>query len=391
MTPHLGIRMPSASRLQLAATCPASQVLPAVREESSAYAEEGRAKHAYIAAIIDGVSATEALMRVPAEWRDACRAFDAPAIAEHLVGMGTELALAYDVETGRARIIGRHIGREYGTLDVTEIAMALDYDVVRDGVAHVVDLKTGHGRTTPLSHNWQLRAHALALARASGADDAIVGLVLAPGNGEEPSFPTADIDAFELAVVADELRALWRRLIAAKEYPERYLTLGDHCRYCRARFSCPAQVGLVRELAGSPTQWGDETRALLTPELAGKAYARLKTVRRLLDGMESVIYAMAREAPIYLGDGVELREVRTEREYIDGDKAEPILSAHGLRDALEYSTSKAAIRRACDAKGKAGAAGRAREIVDKLRAAGAVLTNEATTVRECESKHEVKP
>ncbi len=388
-----GFRMPSASKLQLAATCPASAVLPRVREETDA-ATAGTWKHAFVQAVAGGADVEAALAQVPEEWRAACQAVDVDAVAPCLASLSAEVALAYDVVSGRARLLSQDLERRYGDVARTEVPMSVDYAAVVDGVAVALDLKTGKARVPGPARNWQLRANALALARLHGVDRAVVGLALALED-EKPRWQSDELDAFELEVVAEQLRALHRKVSWAAERidsgaPEwRHLTVGGHCGRCPARFGCPAQVALVRRLATEPAKWADETRELLTPETAADAWHRIKAVRRLLDGMEAAIFLMAAHQPVALGGGVELRQVTTEREEIDGARAEAIIreefGAHA-RVALELATSKAGIARAVRAAGtKRGELGaREKAVLQRLRAAGAVGTRSTTSVREVE-------
>ena len=77
-------RYPSASSLHRGLACPAYMVLPHVVEPSGKAADRGTAIHAYIEAVLGGVSeegalAVVALAKEP-EWVETCRSLDFTAL-----------------------------------------------------------------------------------------------------------------------------------------------------------------------------------------------------------------------------------------------------------------------------------------------------------------------
>ena len=109
--------MPSASALERSFACPASAVLERLPDVPSAAAKRGQSLHA------------KYQKDVPSEF------------AELLGGdVIAELALAYDVEADKARVIGRDVGRNYGEVLPSEVAMSLDMV----GSKGIVEIKTGH-------------------------------------------------------------------------------------------------------------------------------------------------------------------------------------------------------------------------------------------------------
>ena len=379
------MRMPSASKLQTASICPPSATLPGIKSLNDA-AEAGTWKHRFLQLITEGKSQTEALLSVPSEWRAACEAIDVDALAPHLAHLSAEVALAYNVERGYTRLLGRDIEREYGALLDTEVAMSIDYAGVHDDVVVVVDLKTGRGRVPAPRNNWQLKTNALALARLYSRERAVICLALAP-EGQDARWESVELDGFDLEAHAYELRGLRHRIEATVGDPNRGMISGDHCRYCPARFSCPAQVAMVQRLASEPDRWASETRELLTPQTAALAWQRIKVVRRLLEGIEAGIYSLATETPLDLGNGTTLRLVESTRESIDGDLAWPILEeALGVnaRIAASMDVSKTSIKRALSITPIIGQtqASRFDAILTKLRSVDAVKTKTSRSVKE---------
>ena len=57
----------------------------------------------------------------------------------------------------------------------------------------------------------------------------------------------------------------------------------------------------------------------LTPALAGEAWVRLHRARAVLRKVEDALFAYARETPLLLPDGREVREVLEVKEYVLDD------------------------------------------------------------------------
>lgn len=342
--------LPSASKLQLAMTCAASQVLPVV-DSAWAAGDAGRDKHAALAdwatappnAVLDLPTPMLAWLETVAESAAELRHPDA----------ASELAFAYDDATGKARLLGRNLGRAYPETTPTEFVGSLDY-VRRDGDAVlVVDLKTGMGDVPHPSRNAQLRFGALAAARFFGVERARVGILHAP-EGRIPWWSWAELDAFELEVVAGELKTLAQRIGYARNDVARgktpRLRVGEHCTHCPARFSCPARVAMAQRLAGEPEKVVLDLKAMLTPESAAMALARWQAASKAMAEVAAALHAYASETPIALGDGRVWGPRSSSREVIDAEKAWPVLvekyGAEVARKAMSLDTSKAGVDRA---------------------------------------------
>lgn len=379
--------LPTASRLQLAATCAASQVLPVV-DTAWATGEAGHDKHEALAAWLSDAKAppvelTPWLERV-VEVADELR----------ILGTRDEVAYAYDVTTGAARLLGERMGRNYHQRP-SEFAGSADYVRVEAGRVVVVDLKTGMGETPHPARNAQLRFLAMAAARTHGVEAARVGLLLAP-EGQEPRWQWADLDAFELEAVAVELRTLAERIGWARQAVESgktpRLTVGEHCAHCPARHGCPARVAMAKRLAGEPETVALDLKAMLTPESAALALARWKAAKKALEEVGAALHAYAAESPIALGDGRVWGPVEYEREVIDADAAWPVLvaryGAEAARAAMALETSKAGVERLARVvrempqSGKTTLKALTAEAMDALRAAGAVQTKTTTRYEE---------
>jgi len=341
--------LPTASKLQLALTCPASQVMPVIDSEWAA-GEAGNEKHQQLQ---DWVTAPRVEGEALTPWLET--------VVEHAEQLRdpatvSELALAYDVATGKGRLLGRNLGRNYPETKPTEFYGAFDYVRPSLDEVTVVDLKTGMGEVPHPSRNAQLRFGALAAAQWFGVEYARVGILHAP-DGRTPWWSWATLDAFELEVVAGEMKALAERIGYARNDYQRgktpRLRVGEHCGFCPARYGCPARVAMAQRLAGEPEKVVLDLKAMLTPESAALALARWQAATKAMQEVGAALHAYAAETPIPLGDGRVWGPRASEREVIDAEKAWPVLVAkYGpdvARKAMTLDTSKAGVGRAMQA------------------------------------------
>src|SRR5580704_11443141 len=120
-----------------------------------------------------------------------------PEIAKHIpLHASSEVKLAYDVVTGKGRIIGYGADRRYGTLGPNEIAGTADVAAHEDdGCVVIRDFKTGYADVEPARSNPQLAFYALAYASAVGASFARVGIIYT----KSMRLDVAELDALDLA------------------------------------------------------------------------------------------------------------------------------------------------------------------------------------------------
>lgn len=344
--------LPTGSGVERAIHCIASTILPRVDSHGAA-AEAGNWRHAFFAAVNGGLEFDKALLLVPEELRRGIESIDW-SMLEGLGHLQSELALAYDVEKETTRIIGEDIGRQYGELGVSEIAMTLDLAGAELDAVLVADLKTGRGHVTPARHNWQLRVGALAMARLQKVDSARVALILAP-EGSQPRWDIAPLDAFDLADAAQQLRAMARLVEHEQELARKGtrvppMKMGEWCRYCPAKLYCPAHTAMVRRFAGQPEEAVKDFKQLLTNATVKEAYFKWRLLKQLLGDVEGSLKAWATETPIDLGEGRRFGKLETSETELDGPIARAALQQlHGVEvadKAFEFETSKAAINRA---------------------------------------------
>lgn len=379
MRPARGL--PTASRLQLALACSGSQALGQV-DTAWAAGEAGNEKHRALDAIVSGGDPGE----VSGVTKDWLMGLDDADLAQ-LLGLQPEVTLTWDHQRDAGRVLGQRLERAYSMAGAAEYVGTADYLRVAGGVATVVDLKTGQGDVPAPARNAQLRMLALAACRAHGVSSARVGILHAP-EGRTAWWTWADVDAFELEVIAGELRRLAERIGWARQADAKgrtpYLVLGEHCTYCPARFACPARTAMARALT-SETLAEDWKRGLDDDATAAATLARWKAAQKVLAEVGAALHARAKERPIALGNGEVWGPRTTTREVIDAEKAwmplASLLGDAGARAAMTLDTSRAGIERGVKAAKAAGVVvGSVKATVDQalgiIRAAGAVERKE---------------
>lgn len=402
--------LPTASRLPLAFTCAASQVLPVV-DTAWASGEGGNDRHD----VLQDWLTTAPGAYVPPTPELAAWLEDVQDEAEQLrhPDLRSEAAYAYSIDsfdpaTGEpvkpARLLGYHMGRFYKQTP-SEFAGAADFVRVLPTQAIVVDLKTGMSDTPHPRRNMQLRFLSLAVARYHGVDTVTAG-VLHAAPGQAVWWSWSRFDAFDLEEIAIELHSLAQRIGYARSDVARgktpRLTVGEHCNNCPARHGCPARVAMAKRLAGEPEVVVMDLKAMLTPESAALALQRYRAAKKAIEEVGGALYAFAKENPIALGDGRVWGPVTKEREEIDAEKAWLVLEEkYGsavARAAMTLETSKAGVDRAMHVlrESARGAAERPKgigpgkivlkqlnhEALEALRAAGAVTKKTVTEYDE---------
>jgi len=333
------------SGLERVKVCPGSAILPGT-ETVSDYASRGRSIHSFLEAV-NRKGRDAALEEAPEEIRPLCEALDLRLMPTDPGRFASEVAFAYDPETGEAREIGRNLERRY---DVREGEIAGTADVVAmldaDGV-YVADFKSGWSRKTAARDSWQLRFYALAAARAYGRSRAVVQVIRIFEDGETWTDEAA-LDAFALDEFAMDVGALAAELDAMRalyaDGVEPPLVEGDHCRWCPAFARCPAKTALV--MAPPSVE--------ITPEGAALAYQRIRLYKQALEKAEAILKDYARAHPIPLPDGTVYGPRYDSTRQINGAVAAGVLRellGPGAEVGIEVGVTQASIKRALAAAG----------------------------------------
>ncbi len=376
----------TASGLEAVERCPSSAVLPRVPESTEA-AEDGTRLHEVLASRVEHLRAgsecreIEGVTPEETDWSDVVLERH-PWLTSHV----SEVAYAYDVATGRGRLLGRNLGRAYA-VGPTEIAGTADY--VRDGgpgVVEVVDLKTGRGDVTPPAENIQLALLALAAASWHGVTTVRVGILAAP-MGSTPWVTWHELGPLDLLHAAARIRRVVEAVEAAKTTP-RY-NVGGWCGHCPARRACPTQTAMLRRLALDPQAVAEDiATGIVTPDVARIAYQRYRAVKAAMHQVEAQLHAWAKEnGGIPLGNGKMWGPRESQRAVIDAEKAWPeLVRRYGIdaaREMMTMKTSKTAVGRVASKLAPRGQkADAAKTAMALLTTAGAVTMRTVTEFEE---------
>jgi hypothetical protein len=325
----------TASQLGRAVRCPGSMTLPH-HDTTSEAAERGSAVHDFLEQA-PALGREAALEQVPAEYRHLCDVLSLERMDARLV---PEVAFAFDVETGRARELGRGLGRDYSSATASEIVGTADVFGLSPAAVLVRDWKTGWSSVDPAMSNMQVRFLAMAAARAHGRDRAVVEVVRIRESGDTWT-DQAELDVFDLDETAAQVRALYQRINA----PNVPFSQGPWCQFCPAFAACPTKGALLRRLADGSEAHELELMLPLTPEMAATAYHRWRAAKALLKRVEAEICELARRTPIPLGDGRVFGELLTEgNEQLDGDIVWDVLRERYGREVADKAVTRAATK-----------------------------------------------
>lgn len=386
--------LPSMSALPRVVECPTSEIYPH-SDTTSPAAEYGTNVHDFMPRVRD-IGFAPALAEIPedAPHRRLCEA-----IPPDLVPRGgtVEMALAYNVVTGRARTLGQNLRRQYGKLGATEIPGSIDYSHVRGDEGTLLDWKTGHRWLGPVARYWQIIGLSVAFAARFNLRRVRAGLVYLRED-QSPLASVADFDAMQLAAHGEELRRLRLTLVRLRRQHAQGQALptrqGSWCTYCPAYDACDAKQALLRELRDGAlggvdaSTISDEEAGVLWVRLADEFGPLLKRLRaRLEERAERKPFPTPRGTMVCLAPG-------DSREEIDGRKALPVLreryGAEAAEAACSIATSKKAVADAARSHAKATGAPIGKEItaaMQVLRDAGAVTERPGTVaVREVDHK-----
>lgn len=380
-----GILLPSASAMGRAMACPEGFALPIVDEVQSSDAEHGDAVHEYLKEALPGDRQT-ALASVPEEHLEACQAIDLSKLPR---GGSFELAIAWDPETDKGRILGHDIKRryeEFGADRTREVCMSLDISgLMADRRAAYFDVKTGWA-TVMARDSWQLRTGAIGLCSVVDADEALTGHLIV--HGGEARWDIWEIDRLALARYKAEVRGLCRRIRSLQptiDLDESSVAEGEHCRYCPHFLRCPAKMSLVREIAQRIQADFGQAIKEISPVHVAYAWNLLDRYDAVSERSRAQMRKLAECGPIDLGNGMELRLAPGRlAEKLEIKKAAKILSEEG---ASYTPRSKKALLEVVEAHAEHldrehgfGHGGPfSKRVMERMRAEGALVAREGET------------
>lgn len=386
--------MITASALDLLAACPSSAALDQVREEST-FMRTGTVVHKFLElANIHGRE--EALARTDPEFQVLCAALDLDTLPVSS-SFAAEVAFALAPAMGTARELGRGMNRDYSSVQPWEIPGTPDaVALVDDDAVYVGDYKVPGRQTAPCAENWQMRFNGLSACRAYGRSRAILEIIHVDPDTGAVWRDRAELDAFALAEFEDKLRKLLLRIGEARGAKLRSeplkLNRGSWCYRCPSFRTCPGTAAVARQLVDYDPQggmtWVSDIRNALTPETAPQAYERLREVRKVLDAVEKELKDWAKVHPIQVGKKTYGPRPWSERK-VDPAKALPVLVdllGAEKADAIfprkaSVTAIEAAVKELAVSKGEKVAPFQ-RQVMARLEAAGAVVTETTEQIRE---------
>ena len=344
----------TSSKIWLAEACPGSHAYPH-QAELVAAGVTGTHGHGFLERVLLG-DLDGARELAPADLRNRLDGINLTRLRE-LFGAFTarvEEAFAYDPRTDRARSLGLQTGRDYSKATIDEITGTVDAWAGDEGWAVVADWKFGRSFVAHPRENRQIHLFAVAAARITTAPvvRGIIGRVEEDGGSR---LYHEDFDVMALDAIAHQLGRIRDRVRAAQmsvedgRRPE--LVLGEHCTYCPARWSCPAQADAGQQLVELASRAKE-----LSPEAAGKAYVLASAVERAVKAMKSVLIERAKAEPLPLPNGKFLKVFPERLDVLDlgvaldiaddgadevGEEFEAITRAASLsKEALERELGK---------------------------------------------------
>lgn len=312
--------LPSSSSVQRAMACPASTALPQVGHVGSEDQSRGIAVHAFIADV-KALGRAEALERCPKRWRLYCESI--PLDDLHLERFLPEPAFALNVTTGKVRLLGQNIGREYvkhGGDPENEIFCTPDGVGISEDAVYVVDWKSGMAYVPRPVENWQIRVGSICAATYYQKQQAVGEITHLPQSPTDD--PWRQRDTFDLLQIDGWLEELleavpvWRAAQAAeREGRPLAVVTGSHCQFCPCVASCPATGALMRTFAGL-----DPAKGLgeLTPETAKLVREQFQRHKQVMEMVDAALKAYASSQPIPTSTAGKFYGLRTvEREELD--------------------------------------------------------------------------
>jgi hypothetical protein len=280
-------------------------------------ADTGHETHAVLAAFINrqgpvGVSpVAHELAHVAMEWwpHMARREFEA------------EVAFAYNLDTRKARVLGRDIGREYEKHGAgpRDVCCSTDYNgPLAPGVGLVGDWKTGFAaHVEPVMSNLQLKFGGMCHAMVHGEDAVELEIARISLGGVRAE--TCRLGAFELSLMQSQLHDIVDSIAVSEA------SMGDHCTWCPALGGCPATKASL-DLVGPRTaaQWTTAFISLANDAAMAESLSPLKKAVELVEDALKARYAGT--GGLVLSNGKVWKEITVKgRESMDQKKVAELL------------------------------------------------------------------
>lgn len=236
---------------------------------------------------------------------------------------------------------------------------------------HVIDYKHGQGVAVDADENSQLMYYALGAVVELRRRPAKVTVTIVQPRGFHPAGPVRS-----WSFTWDDLKDFKDELFTAAERTQDEdapLEVGDHCRFCKALPTCPAQAANAVEVAQTEFDVIEETEGAALPAPADLDTEQLLVVLRAGDYVMDWIRAVHEHAIHLLDTGHEvpgwkLVEGRSHRRWSDEEAAAKYLQGKGLKKNERYKMkliSPAQAERTLKSKGMLDGSWKLEKLIEK--------------------------
>lgn len=315
------------SGVQRVKSCIASATLPHTMDSPDERTSHGTVVHKYLSDVNDH-GPEIALDLAPDEYKEVCKRIQLENLPIDPDHFACEVGFAWNWNCDTARELFRGDPRRKYISDEGELCGTADVVGILPNAVIVFDFKTGFAKLGRPEDNMQLTSLAVAAARAYGKKRAIIGFIRIWDDGSV-HYDKIELNEQQLNAKAKELAELMHVVSAAIDSGEASTPVeGSHCKYCPALNSCPAKMGLVRQVAMEavlPPAKSELFPITLTRENFPAVLTRLEAAELMLARVRTGIEDFARSGAIALPDGESFGPVPTPRETIDSEAAYAIL------------------------------------------------------------------
>ncbi|PLR84634.1 DUF2800 domain-containing protein [Bacillus canaveralius] len=206
-----------------------------------------------------------------------------------------------------------------------------DVVIISDNIMEIIDLKYGKGVPVSAEDNSQMRMYALGAINQFGVlyeFDRVQMTIVQP---RLDSISTDEISTDDLLFWADDFVKPRADMAIAGEGE---FAAGEHCRFCRARFTCRARADANLEMAKLEFQKPD----LLSFDEIGEVLAKAEELQKWAKDVQGYALDQAENHGVKF-PGWKLVEGRSNRKYTDEQLVAQALLAEGYEEEKIYSKS----------------------------------------------------
>lgn len=203
-----------------------------------------------------------------------------------------------------------------------------DLVIVSDDVLEVVDLKYGKGVPVSAEDNTQMKLYALGAINDYGVLYNVKTVRMTIVQPRLDNISSVDMPVKELLEWAENTVKPVAELAFAGEGEYK---AGDHCRFCKARFTCRTRAEYNLELA----KYDFEIPALLSTEEIAEVLGKADELQKWAKDIQGYALEQAKNHDIKF-PGWKLVEGRSNRKYTDEDAVATTLLAADYKEGIIY-------------------------------------------------------